>query len=71
MLNKFDVTFLRGPRDLTPWKKHGRQLAMLTASPQNDEDALRARVAYREKRDDEYDMRKFPNAIHQTIRSNK
>ena len=62
--NRFDVTFIRGPRDLSPWKKASRELAMLKNSPQNDEDALRARTAYQEKRD-QLVVERYPNAMYQ------
>jgi len=61
---RFDVTFIRGPRDVSPWKKANRELAMLHNSPQNDEDALRSRTVYREKRD-ELEIERFPNAMYQ------
>ncbi|KEO82367.1 hypothetical protein [Tumebacillus flagellatus] len=62
--DKFDVTFIRGPRDVTPWKQAARRLNLLTNSPQNDEDALRARTAFREKRDG-FRPEQYPNAIYQ------
>lgn len=61
---RFDVTFIRGPRDVSAWKKANRELSMLQNSPQNNEDALRARAAYREKRD-EIVVERYPNAMYQ------
>lgn len=61
---RFDVTFIRGPRDVAPWTQAARRLNLLMNSPQNDEDALRARVAYPEKRAG-FRLEAFPNAIHQ------
>lgn len=62
--NRFDVTFIRGPRDLSPWKKANRELMMITNSPQIDEDALRSRTAYGEKRD-RLVIERYPNAMYQ------
>ena len=62
--NRFDVTFIRGPRDVAPWTQAARRLNLLTNSPQNDEDALRARSAYSEKRVG-FHSERFPNAIYQ------
>lgn len=61
---RFDVTFIRGPRDVSPWKRAGRQIELLTNSPQNGEDALRAQTAFEEKRHPGQQQR-FPNAIYQ------
>jgi len=62
--NRFDVTFIRGPRDLSPWRKANRELAMLHNSPQTDEDARRSRTAYSQKRD-QLNVERYPNAMYQ------
>ncbi|MGZ4163710.1 MAG: hypothetical protein ACXVDB_05635 [Tumebacillaceae bacterium] len=61
---RFDVTFIRGPRDVSPWKRAGRQIELLTGSTQNGEDSLRAQTAFEEKRQPKQNEM-FPNAIYQ------
>lgn len=61
---RFDVTFIRGPRDVAPWTQAARRLYVLTNSPQHDEDALRARIAYSDKRDG-FRAERYPNVIYQ------
>ena len=65
MTERFDVTFIRGRRDVSPWKQAHRQLSLLHNSPQNGEVALRSRVAYHEQRNGEKGDSRFPNAIYQ------
>lgn len=64
MADRFDVTFIRGPRDVSPWKQAARRLTLLTNSPQNEADALQARITYPEKRDGVHAER-YPNATYQ------
>lgn len=61
---RFDVTFIRGPRDVSPWKKAARQIELLTNSPQNGETAIRAQTAFEEKRQ-AMPNNLFPNAMYQ------
>jgi hypothetical protein len=65
MTERFDVTFIRGPRDMSPWRRASRQIFLLTNSPQNGEEALRCRTAYQELRHGAPCDLRFPNAIYQ------
>jgi hypothetical protein len=60
---KFDVTFIRGPRDVSPWKQAARELSLLTGRLQTDEEAMRARSGFVEKRH-EIACEKYPNATY-------
>ncbi|ASS75018.1 hypothetical protein CIG75_08475 [Tumebacillus algifaecis] len=61
--DQFEVTFIRGPRDVSPWKRAARELAMATERLQTAETALQARNRYVEKRH-EIACEKYPNAIY-------
>lgn len=65
MTERFDVTFIRGPRDVSPWRKASRELAMYHNSPQNGTDARISRTAYHSQRDGENGDTRFPNAVYQ------
>ena len=61
---RFDVTFIRGPRDVAPWKEAARRMTFATNSPQVELDALQARRAYGHQRDG-LRLEQYPNAIYQ------
>lgn len=65
MTERFDVTFIRGPRDVSPWKQASRLLAMHHNSPQNGTDARVSRDSYHSQRDGSSCDTRFPNAIYQ------
>ncbi|TCP59589.1 hypothetical protein EV586_101818 [Tumebacillus sp. BK434] len=60
--DRFDVTFIRGPRDVSPWRRAAREMTLGTRL-QTEEAALQARSGYREQRD-EIHTEKFPNATY-------
>ena len=64
MSERYDVTFIRGPRDISPWKQAARQITLLTNSPQVAETAMRARARYAEKAQN-IETAMFPNAIYE------
>lgn len=61
---RFDVTFIRGPRDLSPWKRAARQIELQTNSPQIGADALHAQTAH-EKQRHPGKQELFPNVVYQ------
>lgn len=63
MSERYDVTFIRGPRDVSPWKQAARQISLLTNSPQSEETAMQARNRFTEKAQN-IDTEKFPNAMY-------
>ncbi|HEU4964068.1 MAG TPA: hypothetical protein VFV52_09505 [Bacilli bacterium] len=63
MSERFDVTYIRGRRDVSDWKRASREIDLLLRSPQVDEDVMRARTAHAERRQDSR-LELFPNAIY-------
>jgi hypothetical protein len=66
--SRFDVTFIRGPRDVSPWKRTSHQMFLRTNSRQIEEDAFHARASYHEQRDEKRGrngLDLFPNAMYQ------
>ncbi|MFD2168897.1 hypothetical protein [Tumebacillus lipolyticus] len=68
---KFDVTFIRGPRDVSPWKQAAREFSLANGRLQTERGALHARAGYLEQRH-EINSENFPNAsFHQKGRNNR
>lgn len=64
MSERYDVTFIRGPRDVSPWKQAARQISLLTSSPQSAETAMQARSRFT-KKEQNSDSERFPNAMYE------
>ena len=64
MSERYDVTFIRGPRDVSPWKQAARQISLLTNSPQSAETAMQARSRFT-KKEQNIDSERFPNAMYE------
>jgi len=60
---RFDITFIRGPRDHSPWKQGSQAIQRLTNSPQAEKEAVQARALF-EPADPQGDSKaaRFPNA---------
>jgi len=57
--NRFDITFLRGPRDLSPWQIGSSAISRQTQSPQVEREALVARALFPVRTQE---LERFPNA---------